>query len=303
MFSPFNIQPPVQHIQPVFRPPSEASSLIFQVTNGCSWNRCTYCEMYTDEKKKFRPRDEAELLDEIKCCGESGLQPRRVFLADGDALVLSMRRLKTILKAIQTWLPSVSRVSSYCLPSNLKNKSVEDLVELETLGLKLIYVGAESGDNEVLRRIDKGETFDTTANSIIKAHEAGIKSSVMVINGIGGKAYSEQHALESARLVNLVQPHYLATLVLSFHRGKEKVIDGYGGQFTELSTLELCTEMAQFIQATDLEKTIFRSDHVSNHLVLKGVLGKDKMQMLGRIQQASDYFRAHPEYEHHSSDY
>ena len=245
-----------------------------QVTNGCSWNRCTYCEMYTDPQKKFRPRDEAELLDEIQRCGESGQQPRRVFLADGDALVLSMRRLKSILKAIQTWLPSVSRVSSYCLPSNLKNKSVDDLVELEALGLKLIYVGAESGDNEILRCIDKGETFDSTASSILKSHEAGIKSSVMVINGIGGKLHSEQHALESARLVNLVQPHYLATLVLSFHRGKEKVVDGYDGQFTELSTLELCTEMEQFIQSTKLEKTIFRSDHVSNHLVLKGVLGE-----------------------------
>jgi radical SAM superfamily enzyme YgiQ (UPF0313 family) len=303
MLSPFYVQPPVQHIQPVFRPPSEGSSLIFQVTNGCSWNRCTYCEMYTDEQKKFRLRDEAELLNEIQRCGESGLQPRRIFLADGDALVLSMRRLKTILQAIQTWLPSVSRVSSYCLPSNLKNKSVDDLIELEALGLKLIYVGAESGDNEILRRIDKGETFDSTASAVIKAHEAGIKSSVMVINGIGGKTYSEQHAMESARLVNLVQPNYLATLVLTFERGQEKVINGYGGQFTELSTLELCTEMEQFIQATNLEKTIFRSDHVSNHLVLKGVLGKDKTQMLSSIQQASDYFRDHPNYQHHTTDY
>jgi radical SAM superfamily enzyme YgiQ (UPF0313 family) len=303
MFSPFHIEPPVQHIQPVFRPPSEGHSLIFQVTNGCSWNRCTYCEMYTDEQKKFRPRDEAELLNEIQRCGESGLQPRRVFLADGDALVLSMRRLKMILKAIQTWLPSVSRVSSYCLPANLKNKTVDDLMELEALGLTLIYVGAESGDNEILRRIDKGETFDSTVSAIMKAHKAGIKSSVMVINGIGGKAYSEQHAMESARLVNLVQPHYLAMLVLTFDRGDKKVIDGYGGQFTELSTLELCTEMEQFIQATHLEKTIFRSDHVSNHLVLKGVLGKDKAQMLGSIQQASDYFREHPDYQRHATDY
>jgi len=303
MFSPFHIQPPVQHIQPVFRPPSEGNSLIFQVTNGCSWNRCTYCEMYTDEQKKFRPRDEAELLNEIQRCGESGLQPRRVFLADGDALVLSMRRLKTILKAIQTWLPSVSRVSSYCLPSNLKNKTVDDLVELEALGLKLIYVGAESGDNKILRHIDKGETFDSTASAIIKSHEAGIKSSVMVINGIGGKAHSKQHAIESARLVNLVQPTYLATLVLTFDRGTEKVNNGYDGQFSELSTLELCTEMEQFIGETDLEKTIFRSDHVSNHLVLKGVLGKDKAQMLNKIQQANDYFRAHPNYQHHATDY
>ena len=286
---------PVEYIEPVFRPPSEAGSLILQVTNGCSWNRCTYCDMYTDAQKKFRPRAEAEVMAEIQRCGESGLEPRRVFLADGDALVLSMRRLKTILNAIKTSLPSVSRVSSYCLPRNLKNKSVEDLQELVAMGLQLIYVGAESGDDEVLGYIDKGETFDTTAEALIKAHQAGIKSSVMVINGIGGRAYSEQHALASARLVNLVQPHYLATLVLTFHRDKQKVIDGYQSNFVELNTMELCHEMDVFIGATELEKTIFRSDHISNHLIMKGVLGKDKETMLGQIRQATEYFSQHPE--------
>ncbi|MFT5658268.1 MAG: radical SAM superfamily enzyme YgiQ (UPF0313 family) [Gammaproteobacteria bacterium] len=288
---------PVQYIQPLFRPPSEGRSLIFQVTNGCSWNRCSYCEMYTDGNKKFRPRDEAELLAEIKICGESGQQPRRVFLADGDALVLSMRRLTAILQAIKTWLPSATRVSSYCLPSNLKNKSIEDLRELEALGLKLIYVGAESGDDTVLKCINKGETFDSTAEALLKAHAAGIKSSVMVINGIGGLAYSEQHALQSARLVNLVQPHYLATLVLTFPKGKQKVLAGYDSKFVELDTPQLCREMEVFIEATELNKTIFRSDHISNHLVLKGVLGKDKSTMLQQIRQATEYFQQHPEYE------
>lgn len=288
---------PVQYIEPVFRPPSEANSLIIQVTNGCSWNRCTYCEMYTAPQKKFRPRPETEVLDEIRSCAETGLQPRRVFLADGDALVLSMRRLRTILNAIKNHLPSVSRVSSYCLPSNLKNKSIDDLIELEALGVKLIYVGAESGDDSVLAHIDKGETFETTAAALIKAHQAGIKSSVMVINGIGGKRYTEQHALESARLVNEVQPHYLATLVLTFYTDEKKVIEGYDSDFEELNSAELCREMEVFIGATDLNKTIFRSDHISNHLILKGVLGKDKARMMTQIQKASEYFEAHPEHE------
>jgi radical SAM superfamily enzyme YgiQ (UPF0313 family) len=288
---------PVQYIEPVFRPPSEANSLIIQVTNGCSWNRCTYCEMYTAPQKKFRPRPESEVLDEIRYCAETGLQPRRVFLADGDALVLSMRRLRTILNAIKNHLPSVSRVSSYCLPSNLKNKSIDDLIELEALGVKLIYVGAESGDDSVLAHIDKGETFETTAAALIKAHQAGIKSSVMVINGIGGKRYTEQHALESARLVNEAQPHYLATLVLTFYTDEKKVIEGYDSDFEELNTAELCREMEIFIGATDLNKTIFRSDHISNHLILKGVLGKDKARMMTQIQKASEYFEAHPEHE------
>ena len=299
MFNPF----PVEYIEPVFRPPSEGRSLIFQVTNGCSWNRCTYCDMYTDPKKKFRPRSESEVLDEIRRCGEAGNYPRRVFLADGDALVLSMRRLRTILEAIRTHLPDVTRVSSYCLPSNLKNKSVDDLRELEALGLKLIYVGAESGDDTVLKYIDKGETYRSTADALIKAHKAGLKSSVMILNGIGGKAFSEQHALASAKLVNETQPHYVATLVLTFYRDQQKVIDGYRGNFTELDTVELCKEMQNFISATELRNSIFRSDHVSNHLVLKGVLGKDKQAMLGQIGQAIDYFKQHPEFEHGNFGY
>ena len=294
---------PVSYIEPVFRPPSEANSLIFQATNGCSWNRCTYCDMYTDAQKKFRPRAEQELLEEIRRCGESGLEPKRVFLADGDALVLSMRRLKTILNAIKTCLPSVSRVSSYCLPRNLKNKSDDDLRELEALGLKLIYVGAESGDDSVLAHIDKGETFDTTATALIRAQQSGIKTSVMVINGIGGQAFSEQHALESARLVNLVQPNYLATLVLTFYRDRQKVIDGYDANFAELNTAELCREMECFIGGTELEKTIFRSDHISNHLILKGVLGRDKNTMLIQIRQACEYFEQHPEYQRSNHAY
>ena len=296
-------QYPVSYVEPVFRPPSEANSLIFQVTNGCSWNRCTYCEMYTDPQKKFRPRAEQELLDEISRVGDSGLQPKRVFLADGDALVLSMRRLRTILNAIKFCLPSVTRVSSYCLPGNLKNKSDDDLRELQALGLKLIYVGAESGDDSVLSHIDKGETFDSTATALIRAQIAGIKTSVMVINGIGGKAYSEQHALESARLVNQVQPNYLATLVLTFYRDKQKVINGYNDNFTELNTAELCREMELFIGATELEKTIFRSDHISNHLILKGVLGKDKPTMLTQIRQAGEYFEQHPDYQRRDHGY
>jgi len=284
------------YIEPVFRPPSEAKSLIFQVTNGCSWNRCTYCDMYSGAEKKFRPKAESEVLEEIHRCAASNLEPGRVFLADGDALVLSMRRLRTILNAIKTSLPSVTRVSSYCLPRNLENKSDEDLLELRTLGLKLIYVGAESGDNMVLSCIDKGETFDSTVHALIRAQQAGIKTSVMVINGIGGSAYSEQHALESARLVNQVQPNYLATLVLTFYRDKQKVIDGFVTGFTELDTVQLCREMEMFIDATELEKTIFRSDHISNHMILKGVLGRDKKIMLQQIRQASEFFAQHPHY-------
>jgi radical SAM superfamily enzyme YgiQ (UPF0313 family) len=296
-------QLPVQYVEPLFRPPSEARSLIFQVTNGCSWNRCTYCEMYTDAQKKFRPRAEAEVLAEIRACAEQELEPRRVFLADGDALVLSMRRLRTILGEIRASLPSVSRVSSYCLPSNLKHKSDEDLRELAELGLKIVYVGAESGDDQVLRNIDKGETYATTADALLRSSAAGIKTSVMILNGIGGKALSRQHALASARLANDTQPDYLATLVLTFYKGREKFEAGFEHQFEELDTVDLCEEMKTLLEATELENTIFRSDHVSNHMVLKGVLGKDKHRLLEQIDTSIAYFNNHPEFEHGNFDY
>lgn len=298
---------PISYIQPLFRPPSEARSLIFQVTNGCSWNRCSYCEMYTDSNKKFRPRAEAEVLAEIRACAGQGVEPRRVFLADGDALVLSMRRLRNILGEIRSSLPSVTRVSSYCLPANLKNKSDDDLRELEALGLKVIYVGAESGDDELLRRIDKGETYASTAEALLRASAAGIKTSVMILNGLGGRRFSERHALASARLVNETQPDYLATLVLTFYQGPERFLARFnhqvGAEFEQLDTVGLCEEMKTLIGATELDSTIFRSDHVSNHMVLRGVLGRDKTRLLQQVGESIAHFREHPEFEHDNFQY
>jgi radical SAM superfamily enzyme YgiQ (UPF0313 family) len=294
---------PVSYVQPLFRPPSEARSLIFQVTNGCSWNRCTYCDMYTEAQKKFRPRPQDEVLAEIRACAAQGIEARRIFLADGDALVLSMRRLRIILEEIRASFPALQRVSSYCLPSNLKHKSDEELQELAALGLKVIYVGAESGDDSVLRQVDKGETYATTAQALLRARAAGIKTSVMILNGIGGKRFSEQHALASARLVNETRPDYLATLVLTFYSDRKRFDKGFDNRFEELDTLELCREMRSFIGATELDNTIFRSDHVSNHLVLKGVLGRDKARLLLQIDEAIDYFRNHPEFEHGTPQY
>lgn len=275
---------PIDYIEPVFRPPSEAHSLILPVTNGCSWNGCSFCEMYTQEQKKFRARDEAQVLDEIKRCGEQVIV-QRIFLADGDALVLPTRRLLTILAAIAEHMPTVTRVSSYCLPRNLRKKSVAELKELADAGLKMAYVGAESGDDEVLARVNKGETFESTLSALDKLGEAGITRSVMVLNGLGGTALSEQHALNSARLMNAAQPEFLSTLVVSFPTGEARFRANFA-DYQSLSQQQLFVEIERFVQALELRDTVFRSDHASNYLVLKGVLGADKARMLAQVRQA-----------------
>jgi radical SAM superfamily enzyme YgiQ (UPF0313 family) len=277
---------PIRYINPVFRPPSEAQSLILPVTNGCSWNKCTYCEMYTEPQKKFAVRDEQETLDSIRNCGaQYANQVQRVFLGDGDAMVLSTRRLMTLLAAIKEHLPKVRRISTYCLPSNVRNKTVQELQELREAGLSLAYIGAESGDDEVLRKVNKGETFASTRDALDKLGAAGINRSVMLLNGLGGPTLTRQHAENSARLANLTQPEFLATLVVSFPQGEERFRAGFP-EWEPLNQQELFAEMEQFIQALELKRTVFRSDHASNWLVLKGVLGAEKDRMLQEVRQA-----------------
>ena len=277
---------PIRYVEPVFRPPSEARSLILPVTDGCSWNRCTFCEMYTEPQKRFRARDEQEILESIRRCGERfGPELRRVFLADGDALVLPTRRLLDILVAIRTHMPAVSRVSSYCLPRNLRKKSVTELRELADAGLALAYVGAESGDDEVLRSVNKGETCDSTVDALLKLREAGIGRSVMILNGLGGTVLSERHADGSARLANAAQPEYLSTLVVSFPKGEERFRSGFPG-WEPLGLDGLFREMERFLGRLELARTIFRSDHASNWLVLKGTLGADKERLLQQVRAA-----------------
>jgi len=277
---------PIRYVEPVFRPPSEAESLILPVTNGCSWNQCTYCEMYTAPQKKFGVRDEQETLDAIRRCGEQfAAQVQRVFIGDGDAMVLSTRRLMTLLTAIREHLPKVRRVSSYCLPRNLRQKTVLELQDLRAAGLSLVYVGAESGDDEVLKHVNKGETFETTRDALDKLGAAGITRSVMLLNGLGGRQLSQQHAANSARLINLTQPEFLATLVVSFPQGEARFRQGFP-QWEPLNQQELFAEMAQFLQALELKRTVFRSDHASNWLVLKGILGMEKERLLREVDNA-----------------
>jgi radical SAM superfamily enzyme YgiQ (UPF0313 family) len=278
----------LNYIEPLYRPPSEARSLILQVTNGCSWNNCTFCEMYTDPQKAFRPKAQEEIEAEIEAIGASGYPIERIFLADGDAMTLSMRRLMDILEAIRRHLPGVRRVSAYCLPRNVRKKSVADLEQLVGLGLKLIYVGCETGNDFLLEKIAKGETFESSRAALQKAKAAGMKTSVMILNGLGGKDHWQEHAVDSARLMNAGQPNFLSTLVVSFPKGMQRFAAPFGAErpFRQQDLPGLFREMELLLETLELEKTIFRSNHASNYLTLAGVLDKDKARLLQQVRLA-----------------
>ncbi len=277
---------PIQYDEPLFRPPSEARSLILQVTLGCSWNRCAFCEMY--QSKRFSIRDEVHLLQEIKSLSALYPETKRIFLADGDALVLPVHRLLKLLGSIREHFPKVHRISSYALPRNIKKKSDEELIAISEAGLKLIYVGIESGDDEVLKKIDKGETAASTIEGLKRAKAAGLKSSVIIINGLGGKKFSDQHATGSAHLLNETQPEYFSTLVISFPAGEARFRALFGNDFIPLTQRGLFKEMKTLIEQTELKNSVFRSDHASNYLILKGTLDRDKERILGQIESAID---------------
>jgi radical SAM superfamily enzyme YgiQ (UPF0313 family) len=275
---------PIQYNEPLFRPPSEGKSLILQITLGCSWNKCSFCEMYTS--KQFQARKEVDIFKDIDAFLPYNTQIRRIFLADGDPLVLSTDRLLRILTKLKDTFPKLNRISTYASPSNLSRKSDAELKELYEAGLTLLYVGIESGDSQVLECIEKGETFQTTIEGLNKSKAAGMNSSVMIINGVGGQELTKQHAVNSAKVLNETQPKYASTLVLTAHKGMEHFQNRYKGNFIELTDQELFIEMQTFMNTLDLKETIFRSDHASNNLILKGVLGRDKQAFLDKIEVA-----------------
>ena len=275
---------PIDYHEPLFRPPSEGRSVIIQITLGCSWNKCSFCEMYTS--KQFSARKQEDIFSDIDAFEPYAASVQKVFLADGDPLVLSNRRLLPILQKLRDVFPNLRRISTYASPANLMNKTHDELVELRVAGLSLLYVGIESGDSEVLHAIQKGETYQSTIEGINKSKDAGMNSSVMIINGVGGTLLSEQHAINSAKVLNATQPKFASTLVLTAHKGLEHYKSRYLGEFIEMNRIQLFEEMKTFMEHLELEETIFRSDHASNRLVLKGILGRDKEVLLQQINAA-----------------
>lgn len=216
---------------------------------------------------------------------------RKIFLADGNAFVLSANYLIPVLEEIKTQFGSVQRISSYALPADIMNKSEDELKEIRNLGLKLLYIGIESGDDELLKLINKSETYSSTVEGILKAHNAGIDTSIMVINGLGGKLYSKQHAIHSAELVNAINPKYLSVLTLSLPFGQKHYEKKFGGKYEQQTLKELAFELKHFVEHVEVNNSIFRSDHISNNLALKGVLSKDKRRIIENLNEAIEEIR------------
>ena len=294
----FNLVP-VKYDEPLFRPPGEARSAILQATIGCSWNQCAFCEMYTSKSFKTRPFD--ELKKEIQTLAEFYRgRTRKVFLGDGDAMVLSANKILPVLKEVNSQFGRLQRISAYASPRQMMAKSEDELAELRKEGLKLLYVGIETGDDDLLRRINKGETSETTINGIRKAHKAGIDTSVMILNGPGGRQFSEQHARNSAAVINQTNPKFLSTLTLSLPMGIKHYENRFNGIYQQQTVQEIMEELQLFISLLDIDNVIFRSDHISNNLALSGTLSKDRDRMVQQIESAIQGIPEHlmPEHSH-----
>lgn len=271
----------------LYRPPSEANSLILQATIGCSYNECTFCGMYRD--KRFRVRPLGEVREEIGWARDHlGAQVQKVFLADGDALVAKATFLHAILDELRAAFPNLRRVSCYASPQSLQVRSIDEMRDLRAAGLTLYYLGIESGHDAVLERLVKGVDADEMVRVANKAHEAGVKLSTMILLGAGNRALSEEHALASARVVNAIQPRFVSTLVMTPVDGTPLFDQDARGEVDHMDPLELARELRTFLANLDLRGSVFRSNHASNYLALAGTLPKDRDAMVSALDGVLD---------------
>lgn len=270
---------------PLYRPPAEADNIILQATLGCSHNRCTFCTMYKSKRYTVRPIEEIE--KEIVLLSIRHPDANKVFLGDGDALSLPTDHLLKILELLKEAFPRLSRVSVYATAQNILEKSLDELKSLRTGGLSLAYFGIESGNDDLLEKIDKGVNSDQIAEALTCAHDAGIKISATVVLGLGGAEYSDSHITDTARLINMAPITYLSTLQLGLEEGAaERFYRGFE-EFTPLNDLQILQEQRQLISMIEpRERIIFRSNHASNALHLSGTLPKDTLKLINEIDEA-----------------
>lgn len=271
----------------IYRPPSEAHSLIIQVTVGCKHNQCTFCTMYKD--KRFHVRSREEIFEDFQMAKEYyGDGIRRIFLADGDALCLPTEDLLALLTEIYKVFPYVERVTSYGTARDVLNKSVQELTALRRAGLQMIYMGAESGDKQILKDIHKNVTREELIQAAKRLKHAGMLLSLTLISGLGGRERLEEHALGCASLVSAMQPEYLGFLTLMLDHSAPIYHRIERGELTLLKPEDILKEMQIFLQSVDASGTVFRANHASNYMILKGNLNEDIPRMLAQLEQVRE---------------
>lgn len=279
----------LQYSEPVFRPPSEARSLILQATIGCSHNKCKFCGMY--KMKDFRIRKFDDFRRDVDLVAGEYPGIRRVFLADGDALIIKTEQMIKTLRYLYQSFPRLDRVTAYANPSNILQKSIDELNTIRAEGLIILYFGVESGDDDLLARVDKGAHRAEIVESGRKAIEAGFTLSTTVILGLGGKAGSERHARDTATILNEIQPQYIGALMLMLQGAEGYFAQEVGGNWEPLNQEELLNELRILVAGLELKNSVFRSNHASNYLPLGGDFPQDKKKLLKTIDYALD----HPE--------
>jgi len=268
----------------IIRPPSEANSILLQVTVGCSRNKCTFCGTYLGER--FKIKSEEIIIADIEFAAEHCRRQRRVFLCDCDALIIPQKRLVGILTAIRKKLPWVTRVGAYANAKSLGMKSPAELEVLRSHGLGILYMGLETGDDVTLKEINKGATAETMIRMGKKARAAGFKLSVTVLLGIAGRDRSLIHATETGRVLSAIDPEYVGALSLMLIPGTPLYQDNENGVFTLIDPDETLVELREMIAATHLSRGLFHANHASNYLPIQARLPRDKAATLALIDNA-----------------
>ncbi|AOR23425.1 radical SAM protein [Clostridium taeniosporum] len=267
---------------PLYRPPSEGNSLIIQATLGCSHNKCSFCSMY--KSKSFVIKSLEQIKKEIDYFRQVYSYVEKIFLADGDALIIPMNDLKEILLYIKEVFPECIRVTLYGTPKSIMIKSIEELQELKKLGLYMIYMGIESGDDVVLLDINKGVNSKELVKAAQKVKESKILLSVTVISGIGGKEYSKNHAINTGKIISEIEPDYLGVLTLMLEKETHLYNKILNNEFKILEDIEVLDEIKLFLENIRVHKpAVFRCNHASNYISLKGTLPLDKERLLNEI--------------------
>ncbi len=269
----------------LYRPPSEGDSYILQATIGCSWNHCTYCDMYRD--KTYRVRDPKETLQDVALARKlHGVGIRKVFVADGDALGMPMEVWRDVLRALRDAFPHLKRISCYATARNLLEKTPEELAELASSGLTRLYVGPESGDDETMKRIAKGATHAQHVEAADRAHAAGMELSVIALLGAGGVERSAEHAVETGRLVTAMDPAFFAALTLTVVPGTPQAKLVERGRFELPSVPQMLGELRTILAEARPSDALFRTNHASNYLPLAGRIPADTPRLVATIDAA-----------------